>query len=127
MGHGSSSSELFHLLFTLFLLLPLARLPLRPFPWPRTPSPPLRSVLLLQVGSSALSVVTINIVNLVMPYVLNKLSEIERHQTRSYEAISTTRALLIMYFLNTAITVRREGTEGEAWICTSSRFMNVRL
>ena len=70
---------------------------------------------------------TINIVNLVMPYVLNKLSEIERHQTRSYEAISTTRALLIMYFLNTAITVRREGTEGEAWICTSSRFMNVRL
>ena len=105
VGHGSSSSELFHLLFTLFLLLPLARLPLRPFPWPRTPSPPLRSVLLLQVGSSALSVVTINIVNLVMPYVLNKLSEIERHQTRSYEAISTTRALLIMYFLNTAITV----------------------
>ena len=122
---GASHRELFYLLFSLFLLLLLARPPLRPFPWPLFS--PLRSVLLLQVGSSALSVVTINIVNLVMPYVLNKLSEIERHQTRSYEAISTTRALLIMYFLNTAITVRREGTEGEAWICTSSRFMNVRL
>ncbi|KAG1659264.1 hypothetical protein FOA52_008193 [Chlamydomonas sp. UWO 241] len=50
----------------------------------------------------ALAVMSIVAVNLALPFVLRFLTELERHQTRSSEATSEARALLFMYFLNSA-------------------------
>ncbi|GAX74805.1 hypothetical protein CEUSTIGMA_g2252.t1 [Chlamydomonas eustigma] len=66
---------------------------------------PFKNVALFQIGAQALSVVAIVLVNLALPYLISALSAFERHHTRSSEARSSTQALLIMYFLNTAISI----------------------
>ncbi len=68
------------------------------------------------MASSALSVITINLVNILLPVVLRKLGVFERHLTRTTEQRSTTQALLIMYFMNTAITVGLQAvTQGRGY------------
>jgi hypothetical protein len=66
---------------------------------------PWASVLGIQVGAQALSVVAIVVVNLILPYTIQFLSSIEWHTTNSSQSRSVARALIIMFFLNTAISI----------------------
>lgn len=57
------------------------------------------------MGAEALSVVAIVVVNLVLPYIMEFLSSIEWHDTNSSQSRSVARALIIMFFLNTAVSI----------------------
>ncbi|KAG1659884.1 hypothetical protein FOA52_002129 [Chlamydomonas sp. UWO 241] len=60
-----------------------------------------KGLVALQLGSQALAVITIVVVNISLPHLIRALSRFEKHQVRTTEARSATRAIMTMYFLNT--------------------------
>jgi hypothetical protein len=64
-----------------------------------------KNIVLLQYAATILSVLAIVAVNHALPELIIGLSEFERHQTRSSEARSSVRAMTLMFFLNSAISI----------------------
>mmetsp|Transcript_4883 Transcript_4883/g.14853 ORF Transcript_4883/g.14853 Transcript_4883/m.14853 type:complete len:772 (+) Transcript_4883:494-2809(+) len=64
-----------------------------------------KGLLAVQIGSQALAVLTIVAVNVALPWIIERLSQFEKHHVRTAEARSATRAILIMYVLNTSSIV----------------------
>ena len=66
---------------------------------------PWASILAVFAGASALSVVAIVAVNYCLPYAMMYFSTLERHHTISATHKSTALALVVMFFLNTAVSI----------------------
>lgn len=66
---------------------------------------PWASILGIFAGSTALSVIAIVAVNYCLPYAIEWFSTLERHHTITATHRSSARALVFMFFLNTAVSI----------------------